>query len=77
MKWEGENLLPDNSAENCKQAPKRIPPVHDGSQLLVFGMFRGNIPTAAVITAKSLDGELTFRAQVLELLKYPANINSL
>ncbi|XP_037045008.1 von Willebrand factor A domain-containing protein 5A-like [Bradysia coprophila] len=46
-----------------KQSPKRIPPVYDGSQMLVFGLFGNESPTSALITAQSPDGPLTVRVE--------------
>lgn len=36
---ESDSLTPESSPK-IKQSPKRIPPVYDGSQLLVFGLFK-------------------------------------
>lgn len=47
-----------------QQSPKRIPPVHDGSQLIIFGLFKDKVPHSATLTAKSPDGELTLRVEV-------------
>ncbi len=47
-----------------KQSPKRIPPVYDGSQLLVFGLFKDKIPKAVTIKAQSPDGPLSIRIEV-------------
>lgn len=47
-----------------KQSPKRIPPVYDGSQMLVFGLFKDEIPKAVTIKAQSPDGPLSVRIEV-------------
>ncbi|CAL8097329.1 unnamed protein product [Orchesella dallaii] len=51
------------SAPGNKQSPKRIPPVYDGSQLLVFGMFNSECPSAVAIKALSPDGPLTIKVE--------------
>ena len=49
-----------------RQAPERIPPIFDGSQLLVFGVFENpdEKPTGCTITAESPDGPLSVEIQV-------------
>jgi len=46
------------------QVPKRVAPIYDGSQLLVFGLFSSELPSAATITAQSPDGPLSIKIQV-------------
>jgi len=48
------------------QAPKKIPPVFDGSQLVVFGVFPKNKPkpTGATIKAESSEGPLILDLEV-------------
>lgn len=53
-------------AKSHQQSPKNIPPVYDGSQLLVFGMFHDKLPTAVLIKAQSPDGPLTLKIEVLD-----------
>lgn len=61
-------LEPESSTaaiwQNIKQSPKRIPPVHDGSQLLVFGLFKDECPPSVIIKAQSPDGPLTVKIEV-------------
>ncbi|CAL8104254.1 unnamed protein product [Orchesella dallaii] len=54
--------VPESRIE-YKQSPKQIPPIHDGSQLLVFGLFHRECPSGVVITALSPDGPLTIRLE--------------
>jgi len=49
----------DKLPKTYQQAPLQIPPIFDGSQMLVFGLFKNNIPTGVHISAKSPDGPLT------------------
>ncbi|CAL8104245.1 unnamed protein product [Orchesella dallaii] len=51
------------SGVGYKQSPKKIPPIHGGSQLLVFGLFHAECPSGVVITALSPDGPLTIRLE--------------
>ena len=48
------------------QVPERIPPIFDGSQLLVFGVFENpdEKPTWCTITAESPDGPLSVEIEV-------------
>ena len=51
--------------KSYRQAPEKIPPVFDGSQLLVFGIFEsGEKPTGATIVADSPDGPLSIDIEV-------------
>jgi hypothetical protein len=53
----------------CVQAPAKIPPVFDGSQMIVLGVFTTDLkPTGAVITALSPDGPLSLDLEVSHLL---------
>lgn len=54
-----------------KQSPKIIPPVFDGSQLLVLGIFENGCPKSALITAQSPDGPLTVRVEVCGRKRIP------
>lgn len=59
--------LPATNKENSKsycQVPRKVPPVYDGSQLLVFGLFPKEYPHAATIKAQSPDGPLTLEINV-------------
>ena len=49
-----------------RQAPEKIPPIFDGSQLLIFGVFENpdEIVTGCTITADSPDGLLSIYIQV-------------
>ncbi|CAL8143672.1 unnamed protein product [Orchesella dallaii] len=51
------------STTGNKQSPKRIPPVYDGSQLLVFGLFNSECPSSVVMKALSPDGPLTITVE--------------
>ena len=53
----------NSSIKSYRQAPEKISPVFDGSQLLVFGLFLNmeEKPTGVTITADSPDGPLTSR----------------
>lgn len=53
-----------HSPPKNRQSPRRIPPVYDGSQLLVFGLFKEDIPKGATISAKSPDGPLSIKVEV-------------
>jgi hypothetical protein len=48
------------------QVPEKVPPIYDGSQLLVFGLFGREVPVpdGVNITAESPDGPLSIRIQV-------------
>lgn len=62
---ESKESLNKASFPKIRQSPKRIPPVYDGSQLLVFGLFRNDeCPKSVLITAQSPDGPLTVRVEV-------------
>ena len=64
----GKPLPTASDAETPKstysQVPRKVPPVYDGSQLLVFGLFSAELPSAAVIKAQSPDGPLTLEIKV-------------
>ncbi len=63
---ESDDIVPTPSHPKIRQSPKRIPPVYDGSQLLVFGLFRNDeCPKSVLITAQSPDGPLTVRVEVI------------
>lgn len=47
-----------------KQSPKKIPPVHDGCQMVVFGMFKNDCPKSVSIKAESPDGPLTIKVEL-------------
>ncbi|CAL8104173.1 unnamed protein product [Orchesella dallaii] len=75
LEWEGVKALPppmltrtrkpvDPNTISYMQSPKKISPVFDGAQLMVFGLFRnGECPSAVNIKALSPDGPLTFRIE--------------
>ena len=51
--------------QTYKQVPEKIPPIYDGSQLLVFRIFGpGEMPTGVNITAESPDGPLSIQVEV-------------
>lgn len=65
-----EGDKPMKVAEGVKkyqQAPEKIPPVFDGLQSLIFGIFNdvSSKPTAALITAESPDGPLSIKIEVI------------
>jgi len=49
----------DKLPKTYQQAPVQIPPIFDGSQMLVLGLFQNEIPTGVHISGKSPDGPLT------------------
>jgi len=52
--------------KNYFQAPKEIPPIFDGSQLVIVGIFPNTqLPTGIKITAKTPDGPLSLELLVL------------
>lgn len=57
-------IEPDTKTVIRKQSPKRIPPVYDGSQMLVFGLFNDECPKYVIIKAQSPDGQLTIKVEV-------------
>lgn len=62
---ETDNELTSDSLPRVEQSPETIPPVFDGSQLLVFGLFRNDCPKSVLITAQSPDGPLSARVEVI------------
>lgn len=48
------------------QSPKNIPPIFDGQQMVVFGIFHPGVdkPSGVMITANSPDGPLTLNISV-------------
>ncbi|XP_037026786.1 von Willebrand factor A domain-containing protein 5A-like [Bradysia coprophila] len=55
--------LTSETSPRIKQSPEKIPPVFDGSQLIVFGLFKNDCPKSVLITAQSPDGPLTVRVE--------------
>lgn len=51
------------------QAPRKIPAVFDGNQLVVFGVFPKDKPTGAIITAESPDGPLILNIEVIQVIR--------
>lgn len=73
LEWDGIPLVSDTiksiepnpiDIKSWKQAPRKIPPVHDGSQMLIFALFTGQQPKSVTIKAQSPDGPLTIKVDV-------------
>lgn len=63
---ESDSLTITESRPKIRQSPKIIPPVYDGSQLLVFGLFQNECPKYVLIRAQSPDGPLTVKVEVIQ-----------
>jgi len=61
----------DESKVIFNQVPEKIPPIYDGTQLLVFGLFESSLPTGVRITAESPDGPLSIEVKVNGGTSYP------
>ncbi|XP_037037798.1 uncharacterized protein LOC119075459 [Bradysia coprophila] len=58
---ETEAVTSESRLSGIKQSPKKVRPIFDGSQLLVFGIFKNGGPKSVLITAHTPDGPLTLR----------------
>lgn len=63
----GDGSVKVNAIKKYQQAPEKIPPVFDGSQSLIFGVFTDVSlkPSAAIITAESPHGPLSIKIEVI------------
>jgi hypothetical protein len=60
-------LNPEEEVSKHYQSPKNIPPIFDGNQMVIFGLFPPSIkkkPKAVKITADTPDGPLTLELPV-------------
>jgi hypothetical protein len=62
------NSKSENKLSAFGQAPSRIPPIYDGTRLLVYRLFKSQsgIPTGVKITAQTPDGPLSVEVPVDE-----------
>ncbi|XP_037037777.1 von Willebrand factor A domain-containing protein 5A-like isoform X2 [Bradysia coprophila] len=60
---ETEAVTSESRLSGIKQSPKKVRPIFDGSQLLVFGIFKNGGPKSVLITAHTPDGPLTVRIE--------------
>jgi hypothetical protein len=68
-----------NQKNSYWQVPQKIPPIFDGSQLIVFGVFPSEIaaPSGVEITALSPDGPLSISIELLPENEFESGSNKM